>query len=87
MDLLDYRTLLERFGKEAADYIIAERAQWADHQLYAVAQISPRRYQVIRYAYQSGPDGRAIVTYVPSGIPTSSEGEALQTARKKIDNV
>jgi hypothetical protein len=86
MDLLDYRALLEQFGKKAADYIIAERAQWADHQLYIVAQVSPRRYQVMRYAYGSGPDGRAIITYVPSGV-TTSEDEALRNARKKIDNV
>lgn len=86
MNLLTNDELLERFGKEVADYVIAERAQTVDHQLYVVAQVSPRKYQVMRLAYTSGPRGRTIKTYVPSGV-TTSEDEALRSARKKIENV
>lgn len=87
MELLEYRELIEKFGKEAADYIVAERKQWANQGLYVVAQVSPRRYQVMRFAYGSGKNGDQVATYVPSGIATASEGEALKDARRKIENI
>lgn len=88
--LPDYAELLERYGKNAADYIISERVKWIDtaassYDVYAVMQISPRRWSVIRVAYRCGKDN-PLAVYVSSGVPFNDEGEALCSARKKNEN-